>query len=43
MDREVWWAIVLRVTKSWAQLSNLMCMHTYVYVYYNSEKRHGEK
>ena len=43
MDREVWWAIVLRVTKSRAQLSNLLCMHTYVYVYYDSEKRHDEK
>ena len=38
-----WWAIVHRVTKSWTQLSDLACMHTYVYVYYDSEKRHDDK
>ena len=43
MDREVWRAIVLRVTKSWTQLSDLVCAYMYVYVYYDSEKRHDEK
>ena len=33
------WAIVHRVTKSWTQLSDLVCLLTYVYVYYDSEKR----
>ena len=37
------WAIVHRVTKSWTKLSNLVCLHTHVYVYYDSEKRHDEK
>ena len=33
------WAIVHRVTKSWTQLRDLVCLLTYVYVYYDSEKR----
>lgn len=33
------WAIVHRATKSWTQLSDLVCLHTYVYVYYDSEKK----
>ena len=31
--------VVHRVTKSWTQLRDLVCLLTYVYVYYDSEKR----
>ena len=31
MGRRAWWATVHGVTKSWTQLSNLACTHTYYY------------